>query len=264
MTELHGAESSGKTTICLQGVANAQRQGLAGYIDLENALDVGYSKALGVDFSKLAMAQPTHGEEAFEIADALMRGGAIMVVIDSIPALTPKAQLEGEYEDKNYGAIAHLLSRSLQKLKAVAAENNCALVFTNQLRIDQRGYSAPGMPLPTKTYGGEAPKYYADLRIKLRRNFDKDKKLEEQNVIATVVKNKLFPPFKEAVFQIVYGQGVNRVAELVDIAVEREIVKKSGGWYTFGEVKTQGLDALVEHVRSNPDMVKELEKGIRG
>lgn len=265
MTEIHGAESSGKTTITLQAVREAQKQGLVGFCDMEHALDRKYAESLGVDFNKLAFSQPDYGEQCLEIADALMRAGAVMVVIDSIPALTPKDQIDGEYEDKNYGAIAHLLSRSLGKLKSAASMHDCAIVFTNQMRIDQKGWMPPGATgYPMKTFGGEAPKYFSDMRIKLHRRFDKDKKLEEQIVVATVVKNKLSPPFREAMFNIIYGKGVDTASELADIAVEREIIKRNGGWYSRGEVKLQGLDAVVELLKTDKKFYSEIYKAVMG
>lgn len=264
MVEIHGENSSGKTTITLQAVREAQKQGLVGFCDMEHALDRKYAEALGVDFKKLAFSQPDYGEQCLEIADALIRAGAVLVVIDSIPALTPKDQIDGEYEDRNYGAIAHLLSRSLGKLKSAANMHGCAVVFTNQLRVDQKGYNAPGLPQAMKTYGGEAMKYFADMRIKLARKFDKEKKLEEQIVVATVVKNKLSPPFREASFNIVYGHGVDTFSELADIAVESEIIKRNGAWYSRGEVKLQGLDAVVELLKTDKKLYSEIYKAVMG
>jgi len=266
VVEIYGPESAGKTTLTLQAIANAQREGmLVGFMDMEHALDRGYATALGVDLDKLALAQPDNGEQCLEIADALMLGGAVLVVIDSVPALIPESRAEGNFSDKNYGDVAHLLSRSLPRLKASANKSGCALVFTNQLRVDQRGYIPPGVQnyTPMKTYGGEALKYYADMRISLKRKFDKDTKEEEQIVTAIVAKNKLAPPFREAVFQITYGKGVDHIAELADIAVAKEIVKRAGAWYNYNSQKWQGLDALVEHLRGNPDMVSELERLVK-
>ena len=264
ITEIFGAESTGKTTITLQSIANAQREGLAGFMDMENALDRAYATALGVDFEKLALAQPQTGEQCLEIADALIRGGAVIVVIDSVPALIPQSRLEGDFADKNYGDVAHLLSRSLPRLKASAAQFGCALVFTNQLRVDQKGYIPKGMTnyTPMKTYGGEALKYYSDIRISLKRKFDKETKEEEQIVTATVAKNKLAPPFKTAEFAIVYGKGVDHAAELTSVAVEREIIKRNGAWYSYKELKLQGLDAVVQSLRENTELKNEIEKRV--
>jgi len=267
LVELYGKEATGKTTVVQHLIANTQKLGLnAAMIDVENAVDLEYAKALGIDIDKWLFAQPSWGEQALEIADALMRSGEVsFIAIDSLAALTPRAQIEGEYEAKNFGAIAALMSRSLAKLKDAAKKNNVCLLFTNQMRVDQKGFVPPGSTYqPMKTYGGEAMKFYADVRIELSRNFDKETRTEQQNVTARIQKNKIAAPFKQATFVIEYGRGIDPIDDLVTVAVADNIIEATGNWYTHGEHKWHGLDAVAAALRGDAELAAAVEKAVRG
>ena len=263
VTEISGNESSGKTTICLQAIANAQHSGKsAAIIDSEFALDTDYAHALGVEVDALLLSQPQTGEQALEVADMLIRSKeVVLVIIDSVAGLLPRAMLEGDYGDASYGGVARLMSQSLSKLKQAASENDVALIFTNQLRVDIGGYNPVPGQKAMKTFGGEALKFFSDLRIRLSRKKGDEK---QQLIGARIIKNKLSPPFRTCEFTIRYGVGTDAIAGLLDVAIDRGIIEhKGGGNYTYGEHKWRGKETVLESLRDDEKLCSELTERIR-
>lgn len=262
--EIFGPESSGKTTLAIHAIAEAQKSGgLAAIIDAEHAFDRTYAEKLGVDLENLYISQPDNGEQALEIADHLIRSGAIdIIVIDSVAALTPKAEIEGEMGDSKMGLQARLMSQALRKLTANISKTNTTCIFINQLR-DKIGVMFGN---PETTTGGNALKFYASVRLDIRR-INQIKEGEEvmgNRTKVKIVKNKLAPPFRKAEFDIIYGEGISRVGEIIDLGVEMEIIKKSGSWFSYGDTKLgQGRDAVKQLIQDNPELATELEKKIK-
>ncbi|WP_343622959.1 recombinase RecA [Flavobacterium lindanitolerans] len=262
--EIYGPESSGKTTLTLHAIAEAQKAGgIAAFIDAEHAFDRNYAEKLGVDIENLIISQPDNGEQALEIAENLIRSGAIdIVVIDSVAALTPKSEIEGEMGDSKMGLHARLMSQALRKLTGTISKTNCTVFFINQLR-EKIGVMFGN---PETTTGGNALKFYASVRLDIRRS---SQIKEGENVIGNrtkvkVVKNKVAPPFKTAEFDIMYGEGVSKTGEILDLAVEFEVVKKSGSWFSYGDTKLgQGRDAVKSLIKDNPELAEELEQKIK-
>ncbi|MCI0448261.1 MAG: recombinase RecA [Chlorobi bacterium] len=263
MTEIYGPESSGKTTICLHVIAEAQKKGgLAAFIDTEHAMDTGYAKKLGVDVENLLISQPEYGEQALEIVETLVRSNALdVIVIDSVAALTPRAEIEGEMGDSHMGLQARLMSQALRKLTAAVSKSRVSLIFTNQLR-EKIGVMFGS---PETTTGGKALKFYASVRLDIRRIAQiKD----GQNVIGNrtkvkVVKNKVAPPFKEVEFDIIYNEGISKLGDLVDTAVNLEIVQKSGAWFSYQGQRMQGREGVKSVLIENPNLIKQLDKEVR-
>ena len=262
--EIYGPESSGKTTLALHILAEAQKRGgEVAFVDAEHALDPVYAAALGVDTDNLLVSQPDTGEQALEITDALVRSGAIdAVVVDSVAALVPKQEIEGEMGDTFVGLQARLMSQALRKLAGTIAKTNCVVIFINQLRM-KIGVMYGN---PETTTGGNALKFYASVRLDVRRI---EAIKEGGNVIGTktrvkVVKNKVAPPFREAVFEILYGQGISKWGELVDLAVQMDIIQKSGSWFSMGDERIgQGANAVKEYLINNPDIAAQVEAQVR-
>ena len=265
VVEIYGPESSGKTTMTLHAIAEAQKAGgIAAFIDAEHAFDRFYAQNLGVDIDNLIISQPDNGEQALEIADNLVRSGAIdMVVIDSVAALTPKSEIEGEMGDSKMGLHARLMSQALRKLTGSISKTNCTMIFINQLR-EKIGVMFGN---PETTTGGNALKFYASIRLDIRRSTqikDSDGNVLGNKTRVKVVKNKVAPPFRLAEFDIMYGQGVSKVGEILDVAVEHEIVKKSGSWFSYEDTKLgQGRDAVKQMIKDNPELMDELEEKIK-
>ena len=263
--EIYGPESSGKTTLTLHAIAETQKAGgIAAFIDAEHAFDRFYAQDLGVDIDNLIISQPDNGEQALEIADNLVRSGAIdMVVIDSVAALTPKSEIEGEMGDSKMGLHARLMSQALRKLTGSISKTNCTMIFINQLR-EKIGVMFGN---PETTTGGNALKFYASVRLDIRRSTqikDSDGNVLGNKTRVKVVKNKVAPPFRLAEFDIMYGQGVSKVGEILDVAVEHEIVKKSGSWFSYEDTKLgQGRDAVKQMIKDNPELMDELEEKIK-
>lgn len=262
--EIYGPESSGKTTLTLHAMAEAQKNGgIAAFIDAEHAFDRFYAQKLGVDIDNLIISQPDNGEQALEIADNLIRSGAIdIVVIDSVAALTPKSEIEGEMGDSKMGLHARLMSQALRKLTASISKTNCTVIFINQLR-EKIGVMFGN---PETTTGGNALKFYASVRLDIRRSTqikDTDGEAQGNKTRVKVVKNKVAPPFKTAEFDIMYGEGISKVGEIIDLGVEFEIIKKSGSWFSYGDTKLgQGRDAVKNLLLDNPELLEELENKI--
>ncbi|MEP2936619.1 MAG: recombinase RecA [Gilvibacter sp.] len=265
VVEIYGPESSGKTTLTLHAIAEAQKAGgIAAFIDAEHAFDRYYAEKLGVDIENLIISQPDNGEQALEITDNLIRSGAIdIIVIDSVAALTPKSEIEGEMGDSKMGLHARLMSQALRKLTGSISKTNCTVIFINQLR-EKIGVMFGN---PETTTGGNALKFYASVRIDIRRSTQiKD---SQGNVLGNktrvkVVKNKVAPPFKTAEFDIMYGTGVSKMGEIIDLGVDYEIVKKSGSWFSYQDTKLgQGRDAVKSLLSDNPDLMDELEAKIK-
>ncbi len=262
--EIFGPESSGKTTLAIHAIAEAQKQGgIAAFIDAEHAFDSYYAQKLGVDVDNLLISQPDNGEQALEIADSLIRSSAIdIIVIDSVAALTPKAEIEGEMGDSKMGLQARLMSQALRKLTASIAKTKTVCIFINQLR-DKIGVIYGN---PETTTGGNALKFYASVRIDIRRT-SVIKDGEEQlgtRARVKVVKNKVAPPFKKAEFDIMFGEGISKLGEIIDLAVDFGIVKKSGSWFSYGETKIgQGRDAVKDFLTSNAEICAEVEAKVR-
>lgn len=261
--EIYGPESSGKTTLALHAIAEAQKSGgIAAFIDAEHAFDRFYAGKLGVDIENLLISQPDNGEQALEITDNLIRSGAIdVIVIDSVAALTPKSEIEGEMGDSKMGLQARLMSQALRKLTGNISKTNTVCIFINQLR-DKIGVMFGS---PETTTGGNALKFYSSVRLDIRRISQiKDTETVSGNrVRVKVVKNKVAPPFRKAEFDIIYGEGISKIGEIIDLGVENEIIKKSGSWFSYGETKLgQGRDAVKSILLDNPEMMDELEQKI--
>ncbi|NMG31949.1 recombinase RecA [Aromatoleum evansii] len=264
VVEIYGPESSGKTTLTLQVIAEMQKLGgTAAFIDAEHALDVGYAEKLGVNITDLLISQPDTGEQALEIADMLVRSGGVdIVVIDSVAALTPKAEIEGEMGDQLPGLQARLMSQALRKLTANIKRTNTLVIFINQIRM-KIGVMFGN---PETTTGGNALKFYASVRLDIRRTgaIKKGDEVVGSETRCKVVKNKVSPPFKEAHFDILYGEGISREGEIIDLGVEKKIVDKAGAWYSYqGDKIGQGKDNTREFLRGNPALAREIENKVR-
>ncbi|MFP3565603.1 recombinase RecA [Paraburkholderia sp. SIMBA_030] len=264
VVEIYGPESSGKTTLTLQVIAEMQKLGgTAAFIDAEHALDIQYARKLGVNVNDLLVSQPDTGEQALEIADALVRSGSIdMIVIDSVAALVPKAEIEGEMGDSLPGLQARLMSQALRKLTGTIKRTNCLVIFINQIRM-KIGVMFGN---PETTTGGNALKFYASVRLDIRRigSIKKNDEVIGNETRVKVVKNKVSPPFREAIFDILYGEGISRQGEIIDLGVQAKIVDKAGAWYSYsGERIGQGKDNAREFLRENPDIAREIENRIR-
>ncbi|MAQ74753.1 MAG: recombinase RecA [Aquimarina sp.] len=263
--EIYGPESSGKTTLTLHAIAEAQKAGgIAAFIDAEHAFDRFYAQKLGVDIDNLIISQPDHGEQALEIADNLIRSGAIdIIVIDSVAALTPKSEIEGEMGDSKMGLHARLMSQALRKLTSTISKTNCTVIFINQLR-EKIGVMFGN---PETTTGGNALKFYASVRLDIRRSAqikDSSSEATGNKTRVKVVKNKVAPPFRTAEFDIMYGEGISKTGEIIDIGVNYEIVKKSGSWFSYEDTKLgQGRDAVKTLLNDNPELMEELEGKIK-
>jgi recombination protein RecA len=262
--EIYGPESSGKTTLTLQVIAEMQKVGgTCAFIDAEHALDVQYASKLGVDLSDLLISQPDTGEQALEIVDALVRSGSVdLIVVDSVAALTPKAELEGEMGDSLPGLQARLMSQALRKLTATIKKTNCMVIFINQIRM-KIGVMFGN---PETTTGGNALKFYASVRLDIRRigSIKKGEEVIGSETKVKVVKNKVSPPFKTAEFDILYGEGISREGEIIDMGVNAKVLDKSGAWYAYnGEKIGQGKDNAREFLRENPDLAREIENKVR-
>ena len=264
IVEIYGPESSGKTTLAIHAIAEAQKTGgIAAMIDAEHAFDRTYAKALGVNLETLLISQPDNGEQALEIADNLIRSGAVdIVVIDSVAALTPKAEIEGEMGDNKVGLQARLMSQALRKLTANIAKTNTCCIFINQLR-EKIGIMFGN---PETTTGGNALKFYASVRIDVRRTTqlkDGDEALGNRTRVK-VVKNKMAPPFKKAEFDIVFGEGISKIGEIIDLGVEYGVIGKSGSWFSYNDQKlAQGREAVKQLLKDNPELCEEIESKIR-
>jgi len=262
--EIYGPESSGKTTLALHAMAECQKAGgIAAFIDAEHAFDRFYAENLGVDIDNLIISQPDYGEQALEITDNLISSGAIdIIVIDSVAALTPKSEIEGEMGDSKMGLHARLMSQALRKLTATISKTNCTVIFINQLR-EKIGVMFGN---PETTTGGNALKFYASVRLDIRRRTqikDGDNVLGNRTKVK-VVKNKVAPPFKTTEFDIMYGEGISKVGEILDLGVEYDIIKKSGSWFSYGDTKLgQGRDAVKSLINDNPELAEELEHKIK-
>ncbi len=261
--EIYGPESSGKTTLTLHAIAEAQKAGgIAAFIDAEHAFDRFYAENLGVDVENLIMSQPDNGEQALEIADNLIRSGAIdIIVIDSVAALTPKAEIEGEMGDSRMGLQARLMSQALRKLTGTINKTNCTVIFINQLR-EKIGVMFGN---PETTTGGNALKFYASVRLDIRRaaQIKNGDEVIGNHSKVKVVKNKVAPPFRQAEFDIMYGQGISKVGEILDLGVDKGIVQKSGSWYSYNDSRLgQGRDAIKELLKDNPELAEEIEAKI--
>ena len=261
--EIYGPEASGKTTLALHAVASAQQKGGdAAYIDVEHALEPAYARALGVNIDDLLISQPDTGEQALDIAESLVRSGAVdIVVIDSVAALIPRAELEGEVGDVVVGALARLMSQAMRRLAGAISKNNCTVIFINQLR--QKIGVMYGNPETTP--GGLALKYYSSVRIDVRRieTLKVNGQMIGNRTRAKVVKNKVAPPFREAEFDIIYGEGISKLGEIVDMGVKLDIIEKAGAWFTCCGERMQGRDAVKDYLRNNPDKCAEVEEQIR-
>jgi len=264
IVEIYGPESSGKTTLAIHAIAEVQKQGgIAAIVDAEHAFDQFYAEKLGVDVANLLISQPDNGEQALEIADNLIRSGAIdLLVVDSVAALTPKAEIEGEMGDSQMGLQARLMSKALRKLTGSINKANCCCIFINQLR-DKIGVMFGN---PETTTGGNALKFYSSIRLDIRRaaQIKDGEDVIGNRVKVKVVKNKVAPPFKKAEFDIMYGGGISKVGEIIDLGVELNILKKAGSWFSYGETRLgQGRDAVKALIADNPELMDELEAKIK-
>lgn len=264
VVEIYGPESSGKTTLAIHAIAEAQKAGgIAAFIDAEHAFDRSYAQKLGVDMDNLFVSQPDNGEQALEITDSLIRSGAIdIVVIDSVAALTPKAEIEGDMGDSKMGLQARLMSQALRKLTANISKTNTCCIFINQLR-DKIGVMFGN---PETTTGGNALKFYSSVRIDIRKT-TQIKEGEEvcgNRVKVKIVKNKMAPPFRKAEFDVIYGEGISKIGEIIDLGTELGVIKKSGSWFSYGDTKLgQGRDSVKQLLKDNPELSDELEIKIR-
>jgi recombination protein RecA len=263
VVEIYGPESSGKTTLALHVIAEAQRAGgIAAFIDAEHAFDRFYAEKLGVDIENLLISQPDHGEQALEITDNLIRSGAIdVIVIDSVAALTPKSEIDGEMGDSKMGLQARLMSQALRKLTANIGKTNTICIFINQLR-EKIGVMFGN---PETTTGGNALKFYSSIRLDIRKisQIKDTDEITGNRVRVKVVKNKVAPPFRKAEFDVIYGESISKIGEIIDLGVEHGIIKKSGSWFSYGDTKLgQGRDAVKRLLKDNPDLVEELEAKI--
>ncbi|SHH23581.1 recombination protein RecA [Hydrocarboniphaga daqingensis] len=266
VVEIYGPESSGKTTLTLHIVAQAQKVGgVAAFIDAEHALDVSYAEKLGVNIPDLLISQPDTGEQALEIVDMLVRSNAVdIVVVDSVAALVPKSEIEGEMGDASVGVQARMMSQAMRKLTGNISRSKCTVIFINQLRM-KIGVMMPGQS-PETTTGGNALKFYASMRLDIRRigSIKKGDEVIGNETKVKVVKNKLAPPFKQVVFEILYGEGISRESELIDLGVEHKMVEKSGAWYAYkGEKIGQGKDNARTYLREHEDVAMEIETALR-
>lgn len=266
VVEIYGPESSGKTTLAIHAIAECQKKGgIAAFIDAEHAFDRFYAEALGVDTENLLISQPDNGEQALEIAENLIRSGAIdIIVIDSVAALVPRSEIEGEMGDSKMGLQARLMSQALRKLTGTIGRTGCCCIFINQLR-EKIGVMFGN---PETTTGGNALKFYASVRLDIRRSGsaikDKEGNVQGNHVKVKVVKNKLAPPFRIAEFDIMYGEGISKVGEIVDIGVDHDVIGKSGAWYSYGGVKiAQGREAAKQFLVDNPELSAEIETKIK-
>lgn len=261
--EIYGPESSGKTTVALHIVAEAQRNGgEAAFIDVEHALDPVYAKALGVDIDSLLVSQPDTGEQALEITEALVRTSAIdIIVVDSVAAMVPRQEIEGEMGDAHVGLQARLMSQALRKLTGIVSKSNCIVIFINQLR-EKVGIAYGN---PETTPGGRALKFYSSVRLEIRRTetLKSGTEMIGNRTKCKVVKNKVAPPFKDAEFDIMYGHGISREGEIVDIGVKLDIINKSGAWFSYKDLRWQGRDNVKEHLKKDKALMDELDKLIR-
>lgn len=264
IVEIYGPESSGKTTLTLHAIAEAQKAGgIAAFIDAEHAFDRFYAEKLGVDVDNLVISQPDNGEQALEIMENLIRSGAIdIIVIDSVAALTPKSEIEGEMGDSKMGLQARLMSQALRKLTGTVSKTKCVAIFINQLR-EKIGVMFGN---PETTTGGNALKFYASVRLDIRRGTqlkDGDKVVGNRTKVK-VVKNKMAPPFRSTEFDVLYGEGISRTGEILDLGVEYDVVQKSGSWFSYGGTKlAQGRDAVKDLLRDNPELAEEIEAKVR-
>ncbi|MCF9033766.1 recombinase RecA [Acinetobacter nectaris] len=264
IVEIYGPESSGKTTMTLQAIAECQKAGgTCAFIDAEHALDPQYARKLGVDIDNLLVSQPDHGEQALEIADMLVRSGAVdLIVVDSVAALTPRAEIEGEMGDSHMGLQARLMSQALRKITGNAKRSNCMVIFINQIRMK----IGVMFGSPETTTGGNALKFYASVRLDIRRagQVKEGDEIIGSETKIKVVKNKMAPPFREALFQILYGKGVNHLGEVIDLAVQQDIIQKAGAWYSYqGSKIGQGKNNVIRYLEENLAIVEEVEKQIR-
>ena len=264
IVEIYGPESSGKTTVALHMVAEVQKRGgIAGFIDAEHALDPVYAKNIGVDIDNLYISQPDNGEQALEITETMVRSGAVdIVIVDSVAALVPKAEIEGDMGDSHVGLHARLMSQALRKLTAAISRSNCVVIFINQLR-EKVGVMYGN---PEVTTGGRALKFYASVRIDVRRveTLKANGEMIGNRTRAKVVKNKVAPPFREAEFDIMYGEGISRTGEILDLGVKLDLIQKSGSWFSLGEVRMgQGRDAAKQYLVDHPDQCDAVEQEIR-
>jgi len=264
VVEIYGPESSGKTTLAIHAIAEAQKEGgIAAFIDAEHAFDRFYAESLGVDIENLFISQPDNGEQALEITDHLIRSGAIdIIVIDSVAALTPKAEIEGEMGDSRMGLQARLMSQALRKLTSTISKTNTCVVFINQLR-EKIGVMFGN---PETTTGGNALKFYSSVRVDVRRigSIKDGEDIKGNRTRVKIVKNKVAPPFKKAEFDLMYGEGISKTGEIIDLGVTYEIINKSGSWFSYGETKLgQGREAVKLLVKDNPELAEELETKIR-
>ncbi len=266
ITEIYGPESSGKTTLAIHAIAESQKRGgIAAFIDAEHAFDRFYAESLGVDTENLLIAQPDNGEQALEITENLIRSGAIdIIVIDSVAALVPRSEIEGEMGDSKMGLQARLMSQAMRKLTSAIGRTNCCCIFINQLR-EKIGVMFGN---PETTTGGNALKFYASIRLDIRKSGaalkNKEGEIVGNHVKVKVVKNKLAPPFRIAEFDIMYGEGISKVGEILDLAVDKNLIKKSGAWYSYDGVKiAQGRDAAKGFLKDNPEVADELEATVK-
>ena len=264
VVEIYGAESSGKTTIALHIAAEAQKAGgIVAFIDAEHALDPVYAKALGVDVDELLISQPDYGEQALEIADMLVRSGAVdAIIVDSVAALVPKVEIDGEMGDQQMGLQARLMSKALRKLTATLNKSKTTMVFINQIRDKIGGF---GFGPQTTTTGGKALKFYSSVRLEVKRigSVKQGDEVIGNETVVKVTKNKVAPPFKEAAFQIMYGRGITRVGEIMEIALNNDIVSKSGAWFSFGDIRLgQGKENVKARLEAEPELFEQIEKKV--
>jgi recombination protein RecA len=264
VVEIYGPESSGKTTLAIHAIAEVQKQGgIAAFIDAEHAFDQFYAQKLGVDIDNLLISQPDNGEQALEIADNLIRSGAIdLIIVDSVAALTPKAEIEGEMGDSQMGLQARLMSKALRKLTGSINKAGCCCIFINQLR-DKIGVMFGN---PETTTGGNALKFYSSIRIDIRKasQIKEGEDVVGNRVKVKIVKNKVAPPFRKAEFDVMYGEGISKVGEIIDLGVDLNILKKSGSWFSYGETRLgQGRDSVKQIIQDNPELLDELEAKIK-